>query len=154
MSRSTLIVFSVLVMVKETLIKIVNEVKMQEQISIEFSWRNKDNKEVIFAVCKAVAFGYNTKDSLLAALPQFSIHRIARAIDILITADMASINFDYITIHSDMNIVFELAKKKIILPLGKEEAKNVLVQRIILNNLKCQNPAGVQSLLHINVKEI
>jgi len=64
---------------------------MQPQIELQFYWRRQDIKEAIYAVTKAVAAGYDTKDKLLAVLPQFSTYRIALAIDALITADMAKI---------------------------------------------------------------
>ena len=126
---------------------------MQQQIELQFYWRRQDIKEVIVAVTKAVAAGYNTKNKLLAALPQFSTYRIALAIDALISADMAQNNLGVLTVHSDMDIVFELLKRKLVLPLSVEDAKVPGMRRVLLNKLGCKNPAGVETLLNSNTAE-
>ncbi|MBW0295962.1 hypothetical protein B4P00_06905 [Shewanella xiamenensis] len=127
---------------------------MQPQIELQFYWRRQDIREAIYAVTKAVAAGYDTKDKLLAVLPQFSTYRIALAIDALITADMAKNNLGTLTIHPDMDIVFELLKGKFLLPLSLAAAKAPAMRRVLLNKLGCKNPAGVETLLHINVAEV
>lgn len=127
---------------------------MQLQIELQFYWRRQDIKEAIFAVTKAVAAGYSTKDKLLAALPQFSTYRIALAIDALITADMAENNLGELTVHPDMDIVFELLKGKFVLPLSVEDAKAPGVRRVLINKLGCKNPAGVEMLLNTNAAEV
>lgn len=127
---------------------------MQPQIELQFYWRRPDIKEAIVAVTKAVAAGYKTKDKLLSALPQFSTYRIALAIDALITADMAENNFGALTIHPDMDVVFELLKGKFVLPLSVEDAKAPGVRRVLINKLGCKNPAGVETLLNTNAAEV
>lgn len=127
---------------------------MQPQIELQFYWKRQEIREAIAAVTKAVAAGYNTKDKLLAVLPQFSIHRIALAIDSLITADMAENNLGSLTIHPDMDIVFELLKGKFMLPLSAKEAKAPGVRRVLINKLGCKNPAGVETLLKTNTAEV
>ena len=127
---------------------------MQPQIEVHFFWRRRELKEVIYAVTKAVFAGYNTKNKLITVLPQFSTYRIALAIDALITADMATINLDSLTIHPDMDIIFEIVKDKFTLPLDLDNAKDPIIQRILINKLGCKNSAGVQSLLNINLKEV
>lgn len=127
---------------------------MQPKIELQFYWRRQDIKEAIYAVTKAVAAGYDTKDKLLAVLPQFSIYRIALAIDALITADMAKNNLGSLTIHPDMDIVFELLKGKFVLPLSLKDAKAPAMRRVLLNKLGCKNPAGVETLLNINAAEV
>ncbi|EKF9276420.1 hypothetical protein O1B68_002161 [Vibrio cholerae] len=127
---------------------------MQPQIELQFYWRRQDIKEAIVAVTKAVAAGYDTKDKLLAALPQFSTYRIALAIDALITADMAENNLGVLTIHPDMDVIFELLKGKFVLPLSVKDAKAPGVRRVLINKLGCKNPAGVETLLNTNVVEV
>jgi hypothetical protein len=127
---------------------------MQPQIELQFYWRRQDIKEAIYAVTKAVAAGYDTKDKLLAVLPQFSTYRIALAIDALITADMAKNNLGSLTIHPDMDIVFELLKGKFVLPLSLTDAKAPAMRRVLLNKLGCKNPAGVETILNINAAEV
>lgn len=127
---------------------------MQPQIELQFYWRHQDIKEAIYAVTKAVTAGYDTKDKLLAVLPQFSTYRIALAIDALITADMAKNNLGSLTIHPDMDIVFELLKGKYVLPLNLKDAKTSAMRRVLLNKLGCKNPAGVEMLLNINAAEV
>jgi hypothetical protein len=126
---------------------------MQPQIKLQFYWRRQDIKEAIYAVTKAVAAGYNTKDKLLAALPQFSTYRIALAIATLITAGMAENNLGTLTLHSDMNIVFELLKATFVLPMRMEDAKDPRKRRALINKLGCKNPAGVESLLSTSIAE-
>lgn len=127
---------------------------MQPKIELQFYWRRQDIKEAIYAVTKAVVAGYDTKDKLLAALPQFSTYRIALAIDALITADMAENNLGSLKIHPDMDIVFELIKGKFVLPLSLKDAKAPVVRRVLLNKLGCKNPAGVETLVNTNVVEV
>ena len=122
---------------------------MQQQIEMQFQWKRHETKEVIVAVTKAVILGYNTKDKLLAALPMFSTYRIALAIDALITADMAENNFGVLCIHPDMQIVFELLKRKFTLPMSEEQAKSPAVRRYMINQLGSRNPAGVETLLRV-----
>jgi hypothetical protein len=125
---------------------------MQPQIELHFSWRRRAIKESILAVTKAVCAGYNTKDKLTSALPQFSIYRIALAIDALITAGMAEINLGVLNISSDMDIVLNLAGATFLLPLAAEDA-DAAMRRVIINKLGCKNPAGVESLLLAKVVE-
>ncbi|MEF8700953.1 MAG: hypothetical protein V5B33_16875 [Candidatus Accumulibacter sp. UW20] len=127
---------------------------MQPQIELQFYWRRQDIKEAIVAVTKAVAAGYDTKDKLLAALPQFSTYRIALAIDALITADMAENNLGALKIHPDMDVIFELLKGKFVLPLRVKDAKAPGVRRVLINKLGCKNPAGVETLLNTNTAEV
>ena len=126
---------------------------MQPQIELNFYWKRQDIKEAIYAVTKAVTAGYNTRDKLLAALPQFSTNKIALAIDALITADMAENNIGFLSIHPDMDIVFQLLKNKFVLPLSLEDAKSQRVRRVLINKLGSRNPAGVELLLNTQVAE-
>ncbi|CAA9890674.1 conserved hypothetical protein [Candidatus Methylobacter favarea] len=125
---------------------------MQPQIELSFVWRRQSIKESIIAVTKAVGVGFNTKEKLTACLPQFSIYRIALAIDALITAGMAENNLGVLSIHPDMDIVFELADSKLVLPLTVDEA-DASMRRVIINKLGSKNPAGVESLLHAKIME-
>ncbi len=126
---------------------------MPPQIDLKFYLKRPDVKEAIIAVTLAVAAGYNTRDKLLGALPQFSTYRIASAIDALITADMAENNLGVLTISSDMDIVFELLKRRFVLPLSVKDAKAPGVRRVLINKLGSKNPAGVEALLNLNIAE-
>ena len=123
------------------------------KVALQFYWRHFAIKEAIVAVAKAVMSGYNTKGTLLSALPQFSLHRIALAIDLLITADMLENNLGELTIHTDMNIIFELLNNKFELPLSINEIQTPGIRRLLLNKLGCKNPAGVEMLLNIKYVE-
>jgi len=125
---------------------------MQPQIEMSFDWRRRSTKESIIAVTKAVGAGFNTKEKLTTSLPQFSVYRIALAIDALITAGMAENNLGVLSIHPDMEIVFELADSKLVLPLTVYEA-DASMRRVIINKLGCKNPAGVESLLYVKIVE-
>ena len=123
------------------------------KVELQFYWRYFAIEEAVFAVTKAVMSGYNTKDKLLSVLPQFSLHRIALAIDLLITADMLENNLGELTIHTDMNIIFELLNNKFELPLSINEIQTPGIRRLLLNKLGCKNPAGVEMLLNTKFVE-
>ena len=123
------------------------------KVELQFYWRYIAIEEAVFAVTKAVMSGYNTKDKLLSVLPQFSLHRIALAIDLLITADMLENNLGELTIHTDMNIIFELLNNKFELPLSMDEMQIPGIRRLLLNKLGCKNPAGVEMLLNTKYVE-
>ena len=123
------------------------------KVELQLYWRHFAIEEAVFAVTKAVMSGYNTKDKLLSVLPQFSLHRIALAIDLLITADMLENNLGELTIHTDMNIIFELLNNKFELPLSMDEMQIPGIRRLLLNKLGCKNPAGVEMLLNTKFVE-
>ena len=123
------------------------------KVELQLYWRHFAIEEAVFAVTKAVMSGYNTKDKLLSALPQFSLHRIALAIDLLITADMLENNLGELAIHTDMNIIFELLNNKFELPLSIDEMQIPGIRRLLLNKLGCKNPAGVEMLLNTKFVE-
>ena len=123
------------------------------KVELQLYWRHFAIEEAVFAVTKAVMSGYNTKDKLLSVLPQFSLHRIALAIDLLITADMLENNLGELTIHTDMNIIFELLNNKFELPLSMDEMQIPGIRRLLLNKLGCKNPAGVEMLLNTKYVE-
>ena len=123
------------------------------KVELQFYWRYIAIEDAVFAVTKAVISGYNTKDKLLSVLPQFSLHRIALAIDLLITADMLENNLGELTIHTDMNIIFELLNNKFELPLSMDEMQIPGIRRLLLNKLGCKNPAGVEMLLNTKYVE-
>lgn len=125
---------------------------MQPQIEMSFFWRRRSIKEGIIAVSKAVSAGYNTKENLTASLPQFSIYRIALAIDALITSGMAENNIGVLSIHPDMDIIFELVNTKMVLPLTVDEV-DASMRRVIINKLGAKNPAGIESLLYARIVE-
>lgn len=123
------------------------------KVELQLYWRHFAIEEAVFAVTKAVMSGYNTKDKLLSVLPQFSLHRIALAIDLLITADMLENNLGELAIHTDMNIIFELLNNKFELPLSIDEMQIPRIRRLLLNKLGCKNPAGVEMLLNTKFVE-
>ncbi|MBU9828773.1 hypothetical protein J1779_02375 [Rahnella sp. FC061912-K] len=125
---------------------------MESQLEMSFIWRRSSKKESLIAVTKAVNAGFNTREKLVSSLPQFSLYRIALAIDALITADMAENNFGVLTIHPDMNIVFELVASTFVLPVPAQQM-DATTRRMIINRLGCSNPAGVESLLHLKIEE-
>ena len=127
---------------------------MQPMTEVSFHWKHWEVcwevKEEIYAVTKAVSAKYNTKGKLLEALPQFAPRRIALAIDVLISANLAQVNFDVLEVQTyDMNVVFELVKndKKIEIPMSLEAAKDPSMVRRLIHGLGCRNPAGVETLV-------
>ena len=126
------------------------KLKMQPMTEVSFHWKHWEVKDEIFAVTKAVSAKFNTKDKLLTALPQFASRRIALAIDVLISANLAQLNLDVLDVQTDdMNVVFELVKNdaKFELPMSLEAAKDPRMPRWIIHRLGCRNPAGVETLV-------
>lgn len=136
---------------------------MQNNIEINFSWKPsyREISTTIIAVSRAIEAGHNTRETLLAVLPQFGRNRIILALDALFTAEMLENNIGVLTVHKDMNIIFELLKGKYILPLKysdiiqSEDDKRLKsgISRIIFYKFGCQNPSGAELLLNINIQE-
>jgi len=119
---------------------------------ITFQWRKRNLKESIVAICYAVRLGYQSRDELLTALPQFSKSRILLSLDALFSANMAEVNMDVLSINSDMAIVEEIVGKPIVLPLPAvdDKVKQKLIRSVTIN-LGFNNPAGVNTLLKATV---
>ena len=125
-------------------------------VRLTFSWRAMNAKECYLAICAAVRFGFDTRETLLAALPQFSVNRLIVALDTLIAAEMAYINMGRLTIDKDMLIIEALAAgHPLDLPLEMQQLKRTppLLNAILLS-LGIKNPAGSLVLLKSRVEEI
>ncbi|RRD91761.1 hypothetical protein EII21_01020 [Conchiformibius steedae] len=132
-------------------------------MKVTFSWRKlyRDIGTVIIAVSRAIASGHNTKDTLLNALPQFSENRIALALGALFTSDMLENHLGTLTVHRDMNIVFELLKGEYILPMlysdiiQSEDDRRLKpeIGRCMIYKFGCKNPSGVELLIQISIQD-
>ncbi|MBN7822338.1 hypothetical protein [Bowmanella yangjiangensis] len=123
---------------------------------LSFYWRSPHSKESFVSICEAVCLGYNTNESLLKALPQFSINRLVLGLDRLIAANMAHLNMGVLTVDTDMQIVEALAAGQVLeLPLAAEQLeRNALLIHEILAGIGVDNPAGAMVLLKPKVEEI
>lgn len=123
---------------------------------LSFHWRSPHSKESYVSICEAVRLGYNTNESLIKALPQFSINRLVLGLDRLIAAGMAHINLGVLTVDTDMQIVEALAAGQILeLPLATEQLeRNASLIHEILAGIDVRNPAGAMVLLKPKVEEI
>lgn len=136
---------------------------MQDSIEVSFSWKTsyRDIGMAIIAVSRAIEAGHKNRKTLLAVLPQFSINSITLALDALFTAEMLENNIGVLTIHQDMNIIFELLKGKYILPIKysdviQNEDKKWLkpeVGRVMLYKFGCKNPSGAELLIQCKIKD-
>lgn len=136
---------------------------MQNNIEVTFSWQSsyRDIGTAIIAVSRAIVSGHNTRDTLLNALPQFNESRIVLALEALFTSEMLENNLGTLTVHQDMNIVFELLKGKYILPLKyldviqseERQYPKTEIVRWIIYNFGCENPSGVELLLKTYIKD-
>lgn len=120
-----------------------------------FSWRSRNAKEGYLAICEAVRSGYNTREALLAVLPQFSPNRLVLALETLIASEMAYVNGSYLSVSDDMLIVEKLiAGQALELPIDCEvlKSKRALLDGI-LSQLGLQNPSKIWGLLNIDIKE-
>lgn len=123
---------------------------------LTFRWRSIRNREGYVAICQAVRAGYDTRDVLLAALPQFSHNRLLSALDSLLGAGMAWIERGSLVVSEDMHIIETLADGK---PLGLPIAAGILkpdiaLQRELLSHLGLRDPDGALSLLSPKFEEL
>lgn len=123
---------------------------------LSFHWRAPHSKESYVSICEAARLGYNTKESLLQALPQFSINRLILGLDRLITADMAHLNMGVLSVDTDMQIIEALAAGQVLeLPLAAEQLeRNDPLMHEILAGIGIRNPAGALVLLKPKVEGI
>lgn len=123
---------------------------------LTFRWRTTNAKECYLAICEAVRSGYNTREALLAALPQFSLNRLVLALDALIASGMAHANFGCLSVSDDMLIVEALAEDHTLeLPIKTEAlTHNSPLLYEILSHLGLQNPSGALVLLSHRIKEV
>lgn len=133
---------------------------MTQEIECRFTWRPHcwNNAQAIVAIVRAVNADYRTRDELLSVLPQFSLLRLACALDALFTAGMLENNCGMLTVHPDMDILLEIMKNEtpLRLPLSLEEAKvnGAGMQRALFARLGCTNAAGAQTLVFIKFNEV
>lgn len=99
--------------------------------------------------------GYNTREALLAVLPQLSVNRLVQALDHLLAANMAHVNMGTLTINNDMRIVEALAAGPALdLPLDSDRlVRNDPLLSDILMALGVQNPSGALALLKPKIEE-
>lgn len=126
------------------------------RVKLKFNWRSPHSKECYIALCEAVRLGYNTKDALLAVLPQFSVNRLVMGLDNLLSASMAHVNMGTLTIDPDMRIVETLvAGHALNLPLDSEQlvSNDPLLIKILMA-IGVQNPSGALTLLKPKIEEV
>jgi hypothetical protein len=125
-------------------------------VKLKFLWRSPHSKECYIALCDAVRLGYNTKEALLAVLPQFSVNRLVMGLENLISASMAHVNIGTLSIDPDMQIVEALvAGRALSLPLDAEEfVRNDPLLIKILMTIGVQNAAGALTLLKPKIEEV
>lgn len=126
------------------------------RVKLKFLWRSPHSKECYIALCDAVRLGYDTKESLLAVLPQFSVNRLVMGLDNLLAASMAHINMGTLSIDPDMRILETIvAGQALDLPLDSEElvSNDPLLIKILMA-IGVQNPAGALTLLKPKVEEV
>lgn len=124
------------------------------QTSVEIRWKREiDNAECI-AIMYAVDSGYNTRDDLIFALPQFSKNRIEAALTILFAAQLVTVQIDQLILAPDAMLIDEITMSpNIILPIAADE----VVIPFMLNAFKqlgIENPGLVLDVVFFNPKSI
>lgn len=122
---------------------------------LSFRWRSSNAKECYLAICEAVRLGYDTREALLAVLPQFSVNRLVLALDALIAAGMAQVDCGCLSVSKDMQIVETLASGQMLeLPIEVDafERDRTLIQEI-LAHLGLENPTGAMLLLGYTIED-
>ncbi|HHQ4519453.1 hypothetical protein [Aeromonas veronii] len=119
---------------------------------ITFHWRDKNLKDAVLAINYAVAWGYNTQDKLLMALPQFSKNRLLLALDLLFSSGMASVNLGVLTVSEDIRLIEKIVEEKFELPIQVAELTPPVKRKVALG-LGLKNAAGIDVLLFTKTKE-
>ena len=124
------------------------------QTSVEIRWKREiDNAECI-AIMYAVDSGYNTRDDLIFALPQFSKNRIEAALTILFAAQLVTVQIDQLILAPDAMLIDEITMSpNIILPIAADE----VVIPFMLNAFKqlgIENPGLALDVVFFNAKSI
>ncbi|MDN7894381.1 hypothetical protein QZM93_37910 [Burkholderia cepacia] len=120
---------------------------------LTFRWHPGRQKECYQAIHAAVGLGYDTRDALLAVLPQFSVNRLVLALDALIAADAAVISSGRLILVPDLRLLEVLVQSPLVLPLEQAECTEPVV-RDILRRLGVANPVGAMSLLRFDAQSI
>lgn len=123
------------------------------QTRLSFRWQPWRQKECYQAIHAAVGLGYDTRDALLAVLPQFSVNRLVLALDALIAADAAVISAGRLILIPDLHLLDALVRSPLVLPLEPAECTESVV-RDILRRLGIANPAGAMGLLRFDAQSI
>ena len=126
---------------------------LMAKTEISFHWRNANLKDAILAISYAVSLGYDTRELLQQALPQFSKNRLLLALDLLFSSGMASVNLGVLSVSNDIKIIDQMVETKIQLPIAEEEITPPVKRKIALS-LGLSNPAGIDVLLFTRTKEI
>lgn len=119
---------------------------------LTFHWRNKNLKDAVLAIYYTVAWGYNTRDKLLMALPQFSKNRLLLALDLLFSSGMASANLGVLTVSEDIRLIEQIVGMKFDLPFSEGELTPPVKRKVALG-LGLKNAAGIDVLLFTKTKE-
>jgi hypothetical protein len=124
------------------------------QTRLSFSWHPARHKECYQAIHAAVRLGHNTRDALVAALPQFSVNRLLLALDALIAAEAAAIHDGRLTVAQDLQRMEALVQSSpLMLPLKRTDCTAAVVADI-LRRLGVTNPAGAMGLLRFDAQAI
>ncbi|CAG9269766.1 hypothetical protein [Paraburkholderia caribensis] len=118
---------------------------------LTFSWHPARHKECYQAIHAAVRLGYNTRDAIVAALPQFSVNRLMLALESLIAAEAATVRDCQVTLAQDMQLLETIVQSPLFLPLKRTEC-TVPVVVDILRRLGVTNPAGAMGLLRFDAQ--
>ena len=119
---------------------------MKAGIELSFGWRRVALKEAIIAITRAVRAGFNTREKMTLALPQFSDYRLALALDALFTAGMAENHVGVLVLSPDIELVIHLSASRFNLPIDPNDFDKSM-QRAVIYRLGARNPAGVEVLL-------
>lgn len=124
------------------------------QTSVEIRWKREiDNAECI-AIMYAVDSGYNTRDDLIFALPQFSKNRIEAALTILFAAQLVTVQIDQLILAPDAMLIDEIMMSpNIILPIAADEVVIPFMLNVF-KQLGIENPGLALDVVFFNPKSI
>lgn len=124
---------------------------MKSQITYRWQRSKQNLKEPIYAIYYAVKHGYNTREDLLAALPQFSKNRLLLALDALLSANLAEINLNVLSVSDDVAIIQKIVNDPIDLDMAAEDVTPPVIRQISIA-IGLSNPAGIDALLRASAR--
>ena len=124
------------------------------QTTVEIRWKREIGCAECLAIMYAIESGYNTRDALIFALPQFSKNRIEAALTILFASQLVTVQVDLLILSPDAMLIDKITiSPNLILPIIADEV-TIPFMLSILKKLGIENPGLVLDTVFFNSKSI
>lgn len=124
------------------------------QTSVEIRWKREIENAECLAIMYAIDSGYNTRDALIFALPQFSQNRIEAALTILFASQLVAVQIEQLILSPDAMLIDEITMSpKLILPIVADEV-TIPFMLSAFKQLGIENPGLALDTVFFNPKSI